>query len=1279
MGSIQNFYTSRDNNATANTYVGQLDRLWYDPLTNAIYVSDGNTPGGILVGSGISGNSVPGGPTNAIQYNAGNGQFGGTSSVVVSGTGITVAGTTTSSYFVGDGSQLTNLPGDIGNLYVIDQTIHGHDVNGNIDLAPDGFGIVNLPALSFTSTGAVLTPYTSVGGANPGIVFSTPANFDIELSPGTNANILTAGNVLPTGNNIAGLGEAGHRYTGLWLGAGNINIIDQGIGSNQEIYALDGNMIFAGGNGLSFGDFTIYDDTIATINPTANILIGLLSDSGYVELNRPVTVNSTGGVGIAFQVDRSGKTIINVPGNIAGTEAALNIIGSSSGNQQARNFTGTLLQATGQDNQPARVSFDAFGANGAQNSYVAIAGRAARGTVDSPAPLQKDDLMTRITSQGWTGNGYAASIARLNFAAAEAFTSNVSVGTYANIQLTPVGSNVIKTVTGFNAYGINFPNVSTGGTANLGIIFQDGSFQNTAYSPTTVVSSVTAGAGIYVSPTNTSATGNITITNYGVTTVAGTTNQVYVNGLTTAANGAVTLTLPQDIAPSSSPSFNTLTVANLVITGNVSNVIPSVVSGKVVYVANNASQWSDINNSGLITGNVANGYWAGMLYQTTGAYANTWDMTIGNSIGTYTGNLFANVANISGGVEIGSQYADPNVAYVNALLQGDARQDNYVQYVLQNHYRGANASADFVAVANNGDDGDFYIDMGINSNIYNNSDYAATGPNDGYLYVNGGNLVIGTQTPTKAIRFITGGTNSSTTYNRATITDAGLSVTGNIVGNNISAVNVTSGSTVSAVGNVIGSYLLAQNQVSAQGNVIGQNLNTTGVVSVTGNVISGGVRTSNITATGNITAGNLVTASSVIDGGVSTSGNVTGANIITGGSVSALGNIFTPNLNASIAIVSTLLSITGNINGGNLLTTGLLSTTGNVAAGNLNTAGRAVITGNIDAGNLRTAGTVLGTTVSATGNITGSYILGNGSQLTGLNAFGVVNANGVAISANNGSDTFSITNGNNLIILGNASAKTVNIAVSDAPTFTGNVTGGNIKTAGIVSAAGNVTGSYILGNGSALSSITGGNVTGTVANATYAASSGTAATVTTNAQPNITSVGTLTSVSVTGNVNSGNLLSSGLISTTGNISTGGLISATGNITGGNILTTGQVSATGNITAGNVNSTFHGNLIGSASNITTNSTGTAGTFLMGQVNVPAQTIPKNTTSYDFTVTITGLTTSHKVIVTPAGDLNTGVWLTAAYPTTANTLGIQFQNTNGPGITTSAFNLTYIAWV
>jgi hypothetical protein len=147
--------------------------------------------------------------------------------------------------------------------------------------------------------------------------------------------------------------------------------------------------------------------------------------------------------------------------------------------------------------------------------------------------------------------------------------------------------------------------------------------------------------------------------------------------------------------------------------------------------------------------------------------------------------------------------------------------------------------------------------------------------------------------------------------------------------------------------------------------------------------------------------------------------------------------------------------------------------------------------------------------------------------------------------------------------------------------------GTTLYTNGAVSATGNVTGSQFNGSGVGLTLIPGANVTGTVANATYATSAGTvgsantAVTVTGNAQANITSVGVLTSLSVTGTATAGNLVTSGTASATGNITggnvltsgAGGDISGTGNIyAGGEISATGDITSAGNVAALNFNST-----------------------------------------------------------------------------------------------------------
>jgi peroxiredoxin len=139
-----------------------------------------------------------------------------------------------------------------------------------------------------------------------------------------------------------------------------------------------------------------------------------------------------------------------------------------------------------------------------------------------------------------------------------------------------------------------------------------------------------------------------------------------------------------------------------------------------------------------------------------------------------------------------------------------------------------------------------------------------------------------------------------------------------------------------------------------------------------------------------------------------------------------------------------------------------------------------------------------------TGNISANYFIGNGSQLTGLPA-SYSNTNVAAYLptyTGNVSANYFIGNGSQLTGLP-ASYSNTNVAAY-LPTYTGNVSA-----------------NYFIGNGSQLTNITGANVSGYVPNANVANSATTAGTITTNAQPNITSVGTLSSLSVTGNV-SGN-------------------------------------------------------------------------------------------------------------------------------------------------------------
>ena len=70
------------------------------------------------------------------------------------------------------------------------------------------------------------------------------------------------------------------------------------------------------------------------------------------------------------------------------------------------------------------------------------------------------------------------------------------------------------------------------------------------------VAALTAGTGISV----TNGSGSISLANTGVLTVTGTANQVLVNGGTAAANGNITLSLPQNIHTSATPTFAGITI-----------------------------------------------------------------------------------------------------------------------------------------------------------------------------------------------------------------------------------------------------------------------------------------------------------------------------------------------------------------------------------------------------------------------------------------------------------------------------------------------------------------------------------------------------------------------------------------------------------------------------------------------------------------------------------------------------------------------------------------------
>ena len=472
-------------------------------------------------------------------------------------------------------------------------------------------------------------------------------------------------------------------------------------------------------------------------------------------------------------------------------------------------------------------------------------------------------------------------------------------------------------------------------------------------------------------------------------------------------------------------------------------------------------------------------------------------------------------------------------------------------------------------------------------------------------------------------------------------------------------------------------------------------------------------------------------ASSSLNGNIITSANISGAYILGNGSqLTGIGATYgNANVAANLAAFgSNPISTSGNITAGYFAGNGSLLT--NITAGNitgtvanatyaLNANAATYATNAVQAATANVANSVAGANVSGTvANAT--YALnsnaatfatqatfaGTANAVAGANVSGTVANATYALNAN--ASTYStnaiqanVANVANSVAGANVSGTVANATYAlnaNASTFAGTVTTAAqpnitslgiqtaINTSGNVSATGNITGSYFLGNGSQLTGLP--VQPGTYGNANVAANLAAFATNPISTSGNITAgyffgngsgltdINAANIVGAYGNANVANFLGNGFGSNT--------IVTTGNITTGNLLTGGQVSATGNITGANINSAVFqavnsaGGALRNASGTTQASWGAGGgdnfavsvsTNING-VNAQVDISPTGTGHVHIKPTGTG---SIEVAPTNAGSINNmvigNVTPLAVSATTVSASG----NINGANLVASA-NLT-----
>lgn len=587
---------------------------------------------------------------------------------------------------------------------------------------------------------------------------------------------------------------------------------------------------------------------------------------------------------------------------------------------------------------------------------------------------------------------------------------------------------------------------------------------------------------------------------------------------------------------------NTLSVADLVITVGSNQSTPSVLNGAGLVVGNNAlATWLYNNptnswqtnldatpaaNASLDLGGTLN-YWSN-VYAVSGVYAgniSAIDFQYPNGVSVITtlnssiASTNSNVANLTAATANSFSNVNSNIANTNSNVAN-------LTSNTANSFSNVNSNiASIIANVNS-----------LTGNVYNNANVAAYMPD--YLPTYNGNLLVNN---------LTGGT---------------VSVTGNITGNYFigNGSLLTGGYGDSNVGAYMPTYLPTYN-----GNLLVTNLTGT-TASISGNVTTDG----SLTVTGNVVVGN-----------VTATGNV-GGNYILGNGAFLTG---LPASYSNANVANYLPTYTGDITARYISTNGTIQTSTEISAtGNISTAGYFVgnfvgnISGNIvvpglnkqvlfnNSGNAGASAnlifdydtsvlSVIGL-VTATGNVGGDYIHGNGAFLTGIPA-GYSNTD-VANYLANGSDPTIVS------IVGNIANVTANVT---------SLTGGLANTnSNVVNVAANV------------SSLTGSlaNTNSNVANvANDVASLSTALTNTNSNVANISnSVTSLTgSLASTANTVANN--SSNITILQGNITslTGGVYSNanvanylplySGNITAGNIIVTANLQVQGTTTTVNV--------------------------------------------------------------------------------------------------------------
>ena len=1083
--------------------------------------------------------------------------------------GYSTTGNVTANFFIGDGSQLTNLPaGDYSNANVeaylptsptiIAINSNVANTNANVanlvtDLGNTNANVINLDNAIANTNSNVANVNTALANTNANVANTNAnvGNVQLSLIAGEIALANTDANVANVASNVTTLQGQVYANANVSAYLGNAattgNIFATNITASNAITAttfignfqgnITGNLVVPGANtwvlynqsgnagaDIGFRYDASTEDVFVGNTVTANFFIG----DGSQLTGLPAAY---GNANVEAYLPTS-NTIANINGNVNNVIISLNNTNSNVANTNANvatlnNTVANLATATSLANTNANVAntnanvANLTSALGNTNSNVdAVSNAVITLSQDTADAFANTNANVANLSSDLANTD--SNVANLTTTVANLATASSLANTNANVAnltsaLGNTNANVANLVTITTNTNANVANLTTSlSNTNANVANTNANVANIASNVTTLQGQVYANANAQA---YLASNANVVVTTTGnITTAANVQANFFIGngsqltGVTAtsvAANALTGNTLSANVLNSSLTSLGTLN--SLAVTGT--------------------TDLGDVNASGAVVLNgvtitetllTTTGSGFEILGTDQGVQLQSLDTANSTFSLVFADNTGVGLVTDAGEIIVG---IDGNVTVTDSMSVGGEL--STVGNITASYFIGNGSQLTGLPVAYGNANVEAYLPVS-NTIVAINANVANTNANVANTNSNVANLTTSLSNTNANV--------ANTNANVANLTTSLSNTNANVANTNSNVANLTTSlsNTNSNVANVASNVTTLQGQVYANANVaayLASNANvaitTTGNITTTANISGAYILGNGSQLTGlPVAYGNAEVSAYLASGnnagGFGTSGDITANNIVADGGLSSLGNAsYFANLTVTVGNID---ASTTNVIAGFLYGDG-----SNIANLNLNPVIANILTNatstNANVSNIASNVTTLQGQVYANANVA-AYLLTNTGNIQAGNALitgnlvvqgttTTVNSNNVAIN----DLVFTVANNANSASFANGAGLGVGPADVYA-TFLWSSASDTWTSSNNLSAVGNIQGNFILGNGSQLTGLpaTYGNANV----ATYLAS---------NANVAITTTGAITT---TANVTANIVTVANLISNTGN-------------------------------------------------------------------------------------------------------------------------------------------------